>query len=368
MECNEPLEKEAIGCMECGTPVSNKNTSGRPQQFNTISITETPTERNIQASFSDAVGKDLTGILRDAMSNKQSGTFGGQHSLPEVNRIEDTEYQEVKATSYDDEQQPKSSIVSEAPFSEAIAPLNEAQYPSLMTIAMRRLPATETEWVVLYGFFASKFGKEMFTRQQLVGLYDETRRKAPDKTNALSGNIKAAVQSGKFNAFADGNYSILEAGIELAKEIMTRTKASPPSGRSRQSKEEKGDSEDTTVSVGKSKKGAKSADKSKRLGDIDFYPTGKDSLKVYYAKFDAKSDFEKVLVFVSYFADVSKTEGVTYDHIYSCFDELGLKIPINVPQTVRNLASTKKWVNTTDSKNIVITTAGKNKLRHWDND
>lgn len=361
-ECNELIEKNAIGCIDCGTPIAIKNTTEQQthQQFNTISITETTTERNIHASFSDNVGKELTGILRDAMGTQRIGIASTQQPS-EVNNIEDAEYQEVKQATNGHEL-PK-SVASNIPDNIATTS-NDEEYPPLMTLAMRRLPATETEWVVLYGFFASDFGKKIFTRQDLTRMYEETRRKSPDKTNALTSNIKSAVQSGKFNAFSDG-YSMLEPGIALAKEIMARTKPSLQSTRSKQAKEEKNDEEETASNAGRSKKATKSTDKSKRLADIDFYPTGKDNLKTYVGKFDAKSDFEKVLLFVSYFADILKIDGITYDHIYSCFDELGMKIPINVAQTTRNAASAKKWIDTSDSKNIAVTTAGKNKLRYW---
>ncbi|SEW45020.1 hypothetical protein SAMN05428988_5919 [Chitinophaga sp. YR573] len=368
-KCNEPLEKEAIGCMECGTPILNKSTTGQPQQSNTITFTETQTERTFQASFSDAVGKDLTGIARDIMNAKHMGIPSILQPLLPANGAEEAEYQEINpAPNVSDLPPNYSPNAVETVATSAIAPRKEDEYPSLMTVAMRRLPSTETEWVVLYGFFASGFGKKMFTRHDLITLYEETKRKSTDKTNALTSNIKAAVQSGKFNAFTDGEYCIMDPGIELAKEIMTRTKASPLPGKSKQSKEEKGEGEDASAASGKGKRGAKSTDKSKRLAEIDFYPTGKDSLKAYFDKFDTKSDFEKVLVFVSYFTEILKTGGITYDHIYSCFDERGLKIPINVAQTTRNTASAKKWINTTDSKNITVTTAGKNKLRHWNND
>lgn len=360
-ECENVLEKDAIGCTHCGEPITTRNSISMGNGYNTFTLHETNTDRTVKATFSDSVGKEFAGIITNAMAGRVRIPERSA-SLPQENTVDDTVYQEIMDQNTG---QPNSEETLQAI---PVTKSNSSVTPKLdilplLTVSMRKLPGTETEWVVLYAYYASNFGANVFTRQDINNLYDESRRKTRDKINALSSNLNAAVQSGRINALADG-YSILQPGIDLAKEILNRTK---PSGTTKDKRSK--NAKDRNIEIPqaiKVKKPAKSNDKSKRLGNLDFYPNGKDSLSVYVSKFAIKSNFERILVFISYLKEILSIDSVDYDHIYSCFDELKLEIPSSVSQTTRNVASAKRWIDTSDSKNIVITTAGKNKLRHWD--
>jgi hypothetical protein len=360
-ECSTPLEKDAIGCFECGSSIASKNGNGQSSSinFNTISFRETLTERNIEAKFSDNVGKDLTGILRDAMLAKRTVIPIPGNLLQDKNAEEDTVYQEVHVPKPENAQ-PANKQTDEKK-SESNTEF-QPEHLTLFTVSMRALPASESEWVVLYGYYASNFGKDTFTRQDIIAKYDESKRRTPERLNALSSNFRTSVRTGRINALSD-SFCMLEPGITLAKEILSRTKATVIQSKGKRGNEAT-TSENESASNGRKKIG-KANTRSKRLNDIDFHPDGKADLSTFVKKYSAKSDLERILLFVVYMKDVLEIENVTYDHVYTCFEELDLNTPPDVPQTTRNCASKAGYIDVSNSKSIIVTTNGKNKIRNW---
>ncbi|MNR61124.1 hypothetical protein D3C85_1827760 [compost metagenome] len=55
---------------------------------------------------------------------------------------------------------------------------------------------------------------------------------------------------------------------------------------------------------------------------------------------------------------------ITFDHIYSCYDILGLRISENLPQTIRNTASSSGWIETKQSI-LFLTIKGSNQIKAW---
>jgi len=362
-KCDALLEKDSIGCISCGTPKESRNntTVSNASGFNTFRLQETATERTIEATFSDNVGKELTGILRDAYSNRPggSGRNAGQisngTSAEGDKNVQDAEVLPDKAVN-------ESTDQMNAP---TVSPQN---YPELIAIAMKNLPSSETEWVVVYSFYASDFGKAIFTRQDIILKYEESRRKTNEKLRGLSACIKSAVKSGLMTPLQD-SYSILEKGVIAAKEIISRTsssgkKSTRNSGRGKSRKNE-AVSEGNGITSNDKKKTSTSGKNLKRLTNIDFVPKGKESLESFYKKFASKSDLERNLLFVFYLEEILEIKGITYDHIYTCYDSLDLNISENLQQTVRNTKSKKGWIETSDAANITVTIKGRNKIKSW---
>src|SRR5690606_33425391 len=70
------------------------------------------------------------------------------------------------------------------------------EYPTLKAVAMKNLTGTETEWIVVYAFYASKYGQEEFSRQSIIEKYSESNRKNKDRIKGLSAYITATVKGG----------------------------------------------------------------------------------------------------------------------------------------------------------------------------
>lgn len=101
----------------------------------------------------------------------------------------------------------------------------------------------------------------------------------------------------------------------------------------------------------------------KVLTDLNLRPKGKTSLKDFAAKYVIKSGEELSLLVVYYLKEELK-ETVTQNHIYSCFKELGKKVPQHFKQTHTNNKNSKNWINVDDWNDIKFTVPGMNHMEH----
>lgn len=99
------------------------------------------------------------------------------------------------------------------------------------------------------------------------------------------------------------------------------------------------------------------------LTDFDFNPTNQKSLKDYFNEFEPKTNYERNLIFVYYLQEILSTSNISTDHIYSCYRNLGLKIP-SFPQTLIDTNVHKGWLTTSDTNDIKVTRTGMNYILH----
>jgi hypothetical protein len=104
-----------------------------------------------------------------------------------------------------------------------------------------------------------------------------------------------------------------------------------------------------------------SSDDPKFLTDLDLRPPEKESLKEFVAKYNAKSYFERNLVYTQYFHEIVGMSTVTVDHIYTCYRHMGGKIPA-FPFTIKDTRHHKGWLEFTDMNSIKVTRTGLNDL------
>lgn len=340
--CDSFLQKNAIGCIICGAHLIENNNK---QNANTFRLHETATDRIIEATFSDAVGKDLSGILRDTYSKNRIGN-------PIIlNNVDNTE---ARGNAYEN------TIVNNHDNDTKIT-TTTSEYPTLKAIAMKNLPNSEKEWVVVYSFYASDFGNETFTRQNLIEKYTESNRYSKDRARDLNTYIKRAVQANFINPL-ENEYSILAQGVEKAKEIISRTTSSPTKVKTKTSSNNSNElTEEKNIIKPKKSTSVKNP---KRLPNINFEPEGKESLKSLFEKYNFKNDKEKNLFFTYYLDEILNISDITFDHIYSSYDVLNLRISENLPQTIRNTASKTGWIEINNSK-ISISTKGRNQIKSW---
>ena len=97
--------------------------------------------------------------------------------------------------------------------------------------------------------------------------------------------------------------------------------------------------------------------------NLDFCPEGKPDLKAFYAEKQPKTQLEEIAVFVFYLRQVLGIEGVTPNHVFTCFDETGARTPNDTPQIIRNTGARKGWVDVSAS-GIEITTRGITFVKH----
>lgn len=364
--CGSSLEKDDAGCVICGTPkeVRAETKADSHQNINTFRLHETPTDRIIEATFSDDVAKDLTGTLRDAAAAGRMRAIASSFPPNGSNGTgeETTEFADAEIVN-NENGVPQTETISKPVPIDTVKP---EEYPAMKYIVMNNLPSSEVEWIIVYAFYSSNFGETTFTRKDIISKYEESGRKTKQRVKNLTGSITNAVKGKYINPINDEDFSIITQGIEKAKEIIARTSGS--SSKPKSSSKTKKVNEDNTVATEtvNGKKASKSSTSKtlKRLNNINFEPAGKESLKDFITKYAPKNDKERNLLFVHYLQSVLEIGEITFDHIYSCYDILDLRISENLPQTIRNTASRTGWIET---KNAIlsVTIKGNNQIKAW---
>lgn len=100
------------------------------------------------------------------------------------------------------------------------------------------------------------------------------------------------------------------------------------------------------------------------IKDLDLRPDGKKSLGEFYGEKAPKTQADQIAVHVYYLRKILELEEVTSHHVYTCFKEVSVKVPNDLPQIIRNTANKKGTVDTSDANCIRITTIGENLVEH----
>lgn len=331
--CSELLLKDAKICIFCGEALGQKTTA---TNVNTIEFSETETERKFKASFTDTVGQSISDSFGMILTNKMGSRKHIPTSLPFQNSNQSNEIIDEDVENIDDS-------------STNISPnLQQNDIPTLEEIKLRDLPKSESEWILVYAYFASKNGTTVFTRENISQQYKDTKRYTQQIRKNLSQYIKVISKALYIKPTNETDFILLPKGKEKVMEVL--------SGNSKVINKKK------SVSIVDASK-TRASNKFKVITDLNLRPKGKASLKEFAAKYVIKSGEELSLLIVYYLKEELK-ETVTANHIYSCYKELGNKIPQYFKQTLSNQKNRKNWIDVDDWNDIKYTTPGMNYMEH----
>lgn len=116
-------------------------------------------------------------------------------------------------------------------------------------------------------------------------------------------------------------------------------------------------------SKSKNRTGSNGPETHKIIGSLNLEPADKKSLRAFVAEKKPRSNQETNLVIVYYLEKVLGITGITPDHVYTCYKNINEPTPVLVT-SLRNTASAKGWINTSESNNILVTTLGENMVEH----
>jgi hypothetical protein len=98
--------------------------------------------------------------------------------------------------------------------------------------------------------------------------------------------------------------------------------------------------------------------------DLNFRPSGKQTLKDFVDGKNPRNDLEAALATVHYMQHLMGLTKIGPAHVMTAFKESGKAIPVDVKQTIRNVKKSKIWLNFTDIEDIRTTTQGDNFIQH----
>lgn len=93
-------------------------------------------------------------------------------------------------------------------------------YPILSDVVTRDLPKTEIEWVLIYCFYASNYGKDLFNKEQVTELYKQSKRYSEVNRKNYSTNFQKCIKNSWTKGINEGEYIVTNEGKEYANQIL----------------------------------------------------------------------------------------------------------------------------------------------------
>ena len=111
----------------------------------------------------------------------------------------------------------------------------------------------------------------------------------------------------------------------------------------------------------KAKTGSKRKESFPIVKDLDLSAKGgKEALKSFYAKKSPTTAIQRNAVFVYYLQKIAEAKGIGVNHIYTCYKDVGEKVPGALRQSLLDTSFKYGWIDTKSMENITVTTHGEN--------
>ena len=101
-------------------------------------------------------------------------------------------------------------------------------HPNLKDVALKNLPKSEVEWILIYAFYASEFGIKEFTRYDINSQYELSKRKSENTTKNLSSNMNAVIKRGWMKSLDDDEYILENSGKIYALQVLQGNSTAKP--------------------------------------------------------------------------------------------------------------------------------------------
>lgn len=103
----------------------------------------------------------------------------------------------------------------------------------------------------------------------------------------------------------------------------------------------------------------------KMVNDLDLSGAGgAERLKDFFSQYKISSNYERNLIFVYYLQHRLNIQGITIDHVFTCYRDVGVKVPSALQQSLWDTSKHKGWLDTSNGENITTTVPGMNHLEH----
>ena len=242
---------------------------------------------------------------------------------------------------------------------EEVAFEEKLRIPSLKEIDLKGLAKTETDWLLIYCFHASNSGTDTFDKEAIKNLYEQSGRKTKSRMANLSNNIKSLVQKDYIGFYNDEEFIMKPEGEKYLREVWKGNSQSKSPAKAKRG----------GINAEERKPSVKSTANSKKLSlnkTLNLRPEGKESLKDFILKYNLKgSNLKYVVVIVHYLKEILNLEEIGINDIYTAFEELNLRVPKRLDQTIID-AKTKKgygWLDYDNMNDIKLSVQGRNAVK-----
>jgi hypothetical protein len=92
--------------------------------------------------------------------------------------------------------------------------------------------------------------------------------------------------------------------------------------------------------------------------------SNKQSLRDFYKEKQPQVGMENNAVFVYYMQKIAAINGITVNHVYSCYKDVGARVPTALRQSLIDTSHNKGWIDTASLEDIKVATPGENFVEH----
>lgn len=98
--------------------------------------------------------------------------------------------------------------------------------------------------------------------------------------------------------------------------------------------------------------------------NLNLSPKGKKAFKEFIEEKQPNSDQEKCTVGVYHMQHNLELENISTNHLFTCYKVAKWRVPADLDNTLKVVASQKGWLDTSDGNSIKTTTHGENLVEH----
>jgi hypothetical protein len=241
-----------------------------------------------------------------------------------------------------------------------ITGIETTDIPALKEVVLKDLPKSEFDWILIYSFYASGFGVNTFTEENIKKFYAQTGRTNKSRLANLSNNMKSLLNKGFIKVHNDSEYIIKQEGVNYAQDILKGKSSSKKTIKtSKSSNTSKDGSASSNVSIRKNTSSkALSLDRK-----LNLRPPDKEGLKEFAEKYEMDSSPKQIVVIVYYLKEILELSAVNINHIYTSMDELKIRTPKSLSQLITDTKGRNGWLDYESKEDIKISVQGVNAIK-----
>lgn len=349
--CNTPIVKEANNCIGCGVLLTKPTSS--ESAMNTFEFNQTIDSRSFRAAFTDKVGTNVVDALKNMLETNHANAqlqklnSGKSISKDDINQTETIqEFEEAAVV-----QTPNKTLVDKKAVSiDDIPHIDDVE---------RSLECSEPHWMLIYAFYESSFGKDVFSRDTIQQIYKNNRDLGSRMSNfGRAWDSLFKTENRLMRTIKTGELMLTEKGIETATSLVKGEIVSKPGKETSIKSKPKKKSE--TAETGK--KASKTSAKSVKVEQFDIFKSAKkpaleDFLKERAVK-DKNSDL--ILALGYYIVKFCGASNFSDGNIEYGYKVLKKTPPLHLRQTIINCKTNNMWFNTTDDGKWTLERKGEN--------
>jgi len=98
--------------------------------------------------------------------------------------------------------------------------------------------------------------------------------------------------------------------------------------------------------------------------ELNLRPPDKQHLRDFFSEKKPGSQRQQITVIVYYLQRIIEVQSIGANHVFTGMKEVGMRIPPDISQVMRSIASDKGWLNTANKDDVKMAVAGDNFVEH----